>query len=357
MKEYESFLLERGRSMGNPFTLTFGKKPTEYINRNESMEEIISAFSESPSRYQTYLIRGVRGSGKTVLMTSVSQRLEEEGWICVDLNSSTNLIEDFSYRLADAYRSIGNLMERGFDVSIAGFGVGLGGREDRDCVSRCEGILEAISRHGKRVLITIDEVYNNSDMRQFASQFQIWIRKNYPIYLIMTGLHENIYSLQNSPQLTFLLRSPKVTLGPLGISQIIRQYERIFQISMDEACVLARITKGYAFAFQALGMLYWDNRESKDIEEILRDLDDLLDEFVYRKIWDGLSPQDQLILKSIPDEEPIKVGELCKNANITTQVFSKYRERLVDKGLINAAKHGYVELTLPRFGVISRLYS
>ncbi len=343
--------------MGNPFTLTFGKTPSEYINRYEAVDEVIHAFTEVPARCQTYLIRGVRGSGKTVLMTSiVKEIIKEEDWISVDLNATQNLLDDLSYRLADACENLENFLDRGMDVSVAGFGIGIGGRENRDSVSRCEKILAALAKKGKKVLITVDEVTNDVSMKQLASQFQIWIRKDYPIFLLMTGLHENINAIQNNPQLTFLLRSPKVTLEPLGISQITRQYEVSLKVSKEKALELAKITKGYAFAFQALGMLCWDNKDDFDMSRIQQELDNLLDEYVYQKIWMGLSEQDKSILIQIPDDSSIKTKEIYESIGMSLQSFSKYRDRLIQKGLIRQAGHGYVELTLPRFAAICFMY-
>lgn len=343
--------------MANPFTLTFGKKPTEYIIRYKNIDEIKNAFIEEPARCQTYLIRGVRGSGKTVLMTAISREIEElDDWVCVDLNSSNNLVDDFANRLADVCRSAGDIFERGFDISVAGFGIGLGEKVERDSVSRCEEILRELQKHNKKVLISIDEVNNDASMKRFASQFQIWIRKDFPIFLLMTGLYENIDAIQNNAQLTFLLRAPKVTLEPLGISQIVKQYSKALSISTQEAQNLAKITKGYAFAFQALGMIYWDQKEKGNVDTAVEKLDDLLDEYVYRKIWSGLSKKDKLIMQSVPDDGSIKVSELCERLNITTQVFSKYRERLINKGLLVSSGHGYIQHSLPRFGNICRLY-
>ena len=344
--------------MRNPFTLTFGKKPTEYIQRHEIINEIKSAFLDEPAMCQSYLIRGIRGSGKTVLMTAISKDIcGNSEWIGVDLNSSQNLIDDLAYRLTDICRNVGNILERGFDLSIAGFGIGIGEELYRDSVSICEKLIESLSKKNKKILITIDEVNNDSSMKQFASQFQIWLRKDYPIFLLMTGLYENINAVQNNPQLTFLLRSPKVSLGALGISQITRQYETIFNISTESALKIAKATKGYAFAFQALGMLVWEDGNYDKIDGVLNQLDDLLDEYVYQKIWSELSENDKKIISVMSDDKSIKTSELCEKAGITSLVFSKYRERLINKGLIQAAGHGYVELTLPRFSKICRLYS
>ena len=85
-------------------------------------------------------------------------------------------------------------------------------------------------------------------MRIFASQFQIFVRLDYPIFLIMTGLHENIDKIQNDPSLTFLYRSPKIITGPLSMIQIGRQYKEIFSIEDEKARVAGatdRIYPGY----------------------------------------------------------------------------------------------------------------
>ncbi len=343
--------------MANPFTLTFGKKPTEHIIRYENMDEVVTSFISEPARCQTYLIRGVRGSGKTVLMTSIAQKIvQEEEWINVDLNATQNLIDEFAYRLEDACRDFKDILDRGVEISAAGFGVGIGSQAMRDGVSLAESLMSKLMKKGKKVLITIDEVENNQEMKRFASQFQIWIRKDFPIYLLMTGLYENIDAIQNNSQLTFLLRSPKITVGPLGVMQETKHYETALQVKQEEALELAKITKGYAFAFQALGMLYWDYSNKEELEQIVERMDSLLDEYVYRKIWSDLSPQDRNIMKYIPDEGTIKTGDLCEKAGITTQVFSKYRERLVERGLIAPAGHGYVEGVLPRFSTICKYY-
>lgn len=95
------------------------------------------------------------------------------------------------------------------------------------------------------------------------------VGKDYPVFLRMTGLYENIYAIQNAPVLTFLLRAPKVHLGPLGLYQIKREYQDIFEIEEDLAKRLANITMGYAFAFQALGVLYWNHRDELPLEKII----------------------------------------------------------------------------------------
>ena len=210
----------------NPFTLTFGKHPNEYISRYESIDTIIQTFNSRNPMSQAFLLEGVRGSGKTVLMTIVEQELAKLGdWIVVDLNSTRKLLEAMAARLESECRNAADMLKSGFNLSVAGFGVGINGGEKKlDDVAVIEEILSSAKKKGKKVLVTIDEVMPGQDMRHFASQFQIFLRKDYPVFLLMTGLYENICAVQNDPALTFLLRTPKITLEPLSLFQIARQY-------------------------------------------------------------------------------------------------------------------------------------
>ena len=60
----------------NPYTLTFGKEPNQHISRIKQTNEIINLFQENTT--QALIITGVRGAGKTVLMTEVAKRLADE---------------------------------------------------------------------------------------------------------------------------------------------------------------------------------------------------------------------------------------------------------------------------------------
>lgn len=342
----------------NPFSLSFGKSPNELISRYDYANQIISTFNSDNPVSNAYLIEGVRGCGKTVLMTLIEKELaQEKNWIIIDLNSTQDLLSDFAIRLVDSCKKLTDIFKKGFNLSVAGFGIGINGEEQkRNSVSIICELLEKLNKKNKKVLITIDEVMNGDNMRHFASEFQILLRKDFQIFLLMTGLYENIYAIQNDPALTFLLRTPKIKLEPLSLAQITKVYKNVFNTDDETSKKLAQITKGYAFAFQALGLLYFDYKDSLPLDKILLKFDDLLDDFVYRKIWEGLSNQDKNVLLAITDSK-IQVGDVCKKLNMTSATFSKYRERLLNRGIIHSPQHGYVEIILPRFNEVIKYYS
>lgn len=340
----------------NPFTLTFGKRPNKYINRYENTDTIISTFVSDTPVSNIFLIGGVRGSGKTVLMTTVEKILEEyKDWIIVDLNSTQDLIHDLAEKISIETNSAESVIKSGFNVSFAGMGIGINGNRNQSDIVLIEQYLSSLVKKKKKLLITIDEVMHNESMKRFASEFQIFLRKDYPVFLLMTGLYENIYSIQNDPSLTFLLRSPKIILGSLSMNQILKMYQSVFNTDNATIVKLAELTKGYAFAFQALGFLYYEYGEELPFEEIISKYDDLLDDFVYKKIWESLSDNDKKILLALGDSKT-KVKDICEKTGIQSGTFSRYKNKLITKGLIDSSQHGYVSLTLPRFSHIIQSY-
>ena len=341
----------------NPFVLTFGKRPNEYISRHDDTYTVISTFSADNPVSQAYIIEGIRGSGKTVLMTTIINELcLDDTWECIDLNSTQDLMGEFAMRLSDLHRKKLDPLKSGFSLSVAGVGIGINADVNpRDNVSIIEDILGDLKKKNKKLLITIDEVQHDNNMKHFASEFQILLRRDYPIFLLMTGLYENLFAVQNDPALTFLLRTPHIDLEPLNINQVARQYGKIFNIDKSEAINLAKITRGYAFAFQALGMIYWEHRDNKSFDEIIDELDDMLEDFVYKKIWQGLSDADRRVILAVSrDEVPVK--EICELLSMKPGTFSRYRDKLIKRGIMVSAKYGYVSLALPRFYEIMQSY-
>ena len=79
--------------MKNPFSLTFGKEPLSLISRNLQNEEIIESFKADNPDFQVCMITGVRGSGKTVAMTTIANDLrKDDQWLVVDLNPERDLL-------------------------------------------------------------------------------------------------------------------------------------------------------------------------------------------------------------------------------------------------------------------------
>ena len=335
--------------MQNPFTLTFGRSPLESVERPVQINEILEAFTADTVNQQMFIITGVRGSGKTVMMTQISNKLRADAdWVVIELNPATDLLSSMLSKLNSNQVCTELIKSAKIDLSFFGFGVTIEGTVPiTDAETAIIKILEKIKKSGRRLLVTIDEMTNSESMKVFAGAFQIFVRQELPVFLLGTGLYENIEELQNERSLTFLYRAPKIQLRPLNNGAIINKYKTIFHISQESASQMAELTKGYPFAFQVLGYLTWNH--DGDYHAVLDEYEQYLSEFVYDKIWSELSAKDRMVAKAIADEKSGKIKDIRERLGMETNEFNPYRKRLIKKGIVSGEMRGYVYFTLPLF--------
>lgn len=336
-------------SANNPFCLSFGKEPDRYVERAEAYSQITDTFNSiSPSSY-CYLIMGVRGIGKTVLLSTISNEYRKnKDWIVVSLNPGRNLLE----MLAAGLYEDGKLQKHFIDASLnlSKFGIGLDIKKHppiSDIQIAVEKMVKIVNEQGKRLLITIDDVTKNPDVISFSSAFQDLISKGMDVFLLMTGLYKNIYSLQTDKRCSFLMRAEKVLLKPLNVIGMRNQYQQTFQCDEDTALKMAAFTKGYSYAFQVLGYIMWDKDCS--MEDAIPLFDEKMSNYCYEKIWHDLSEKEKEIVSILTTDSEIKTSEIIKRMGCTQKVFSVQRDRLIKKGIIDGRERGIVRLMLPRF--------
>ncbi len=340
------------RKAPNPFTLSFGKKPATYISRPMQTEMILDQFRMTTPTNQVFMITGVRGSGKTVMLANIVSTLsEEKEWVIIEMSPERDLLKGLAARLYNSGMQK-YYIDAKIDLSFLGMGLTLKGANPvTDIDTAIEKMLAVLKKQGRKLLITIDEAVNSRYVREFSGMFQIYMRQDYPVYLLMTGLYENIYNLQNEKTLTFLYRAPKIVLAPLSAPAIVSTYKKMFSISNETAMEMAALTKGYPFAFQVLGYLCWESEDPLDLPEIMPLYDQYLDEYVYSKIWSELSELDKTIVREMAASHDVRVTDIREKSHMSTEQFSVYRRRLINKGIINGDRYGYIELMLPRFDV------
>ena len=328
----------------NPFTLSFGMEPLQYISRFSQTNEIINSFSsEAPTSY-VYMISGVRGAGKTVMLSSLSDHFnKKKDWIVVNVVPETDILHAIAAKLYSINELKKLFITAKLDLSAFGLGITIeGGHQIFDIGTALEQMLEHIAKRKKRVLILIDEVISNQHVKSFVAEFQLFIRKKLPVFLLMTGLYNNIYNLQNEDTLTFLYRAPKIMLEPLSLGAISRSYADVLNVDDDTASYMAKLTKGYPFAYQVLGYLYWqniiDSKKKKTVDDLIPDFDNILEDYVYEKVWTELSDKEKEIIGFVAGKEPAKISDIRENLSLSSGSMSVYRDRLAKKGIINLSR-------------------
>lgn len=336
--------------MNNPFSISFGTKPIEKVARPVQTNEVISAFESDPINQRTFMITGVRGSGKTVLMTEISSVLKSTGrWTVIPLSPEADMIHSLAAKLSNTRKYYELFRDAKLNLSFMGLGFEIDGEPPiTDDETAIERMLSSIQKSGERVLITVDEVTNNNYVRHFCSVYQIMIREELPVFLLMTGLFENVYNLQNEKSLTFLYRAPKIQLQPLNLPAIAGVYRNVLQTDRDTSLAMAKLTKGYAFAFQVLGYFTFQDLKH-DYRNAIPQYRLYLDDYVYDKLWAELSDKDRDIVICMAKHGVEQISEIKDLSGIKNNDFSTYRQRLIRKGIVDGSRRGFLSFALPLF--------
>lgn len=330
--------------------ISFGRIPTQYISRRVLISDIIDALESDIIEEQAYKLTGVRGTGKTVTLTEIEKKIREnDNWIVVGVKSNGNIIEDIIANLYSSVPFLTSFVDANLNLTKFGIGLNLSNKSPVASLDYAlKTILREVDRKGMRVLITIDEARKTKHMVDFIQEFQILIREELPVFLIAAGLYEDVESIENAEGLTFFLRAAKYEMTPLNHIFIRNDYEKTLNVSRKVAEKMATITKGYAFAYQALGKYMWDLNAQDITEEVLALLDEALAEKVYRKIWSELAPRDKWFLGYIVKKDKMSATELLKMTNKKHNEWSEPRKRLTEKGIIDTKIRGQIIVCLPR---------
>lgn len=335
----------------NPFSLIFGKEPQLIIKRKSQFEEIKDTFSlDNPPTY-AYLITGVRGSGKTVLLSSLCKQFEnKDDFIVVELNPELDMLEYLASSIYEQSRFKFKFAKKSFSFSFSGLSFSISGdRPISNVITLLDIMLSELAKQNIKVLIAVDDVSNNDKTKALVHQYQIFLRQGYQIFLLMTGLYENIRSLQNEKNSTFLYRTPRIQLDSLSIVDISFSFKKYLNVDEDFSIHLAKLTNGYAYAYQVLGYLCYEHKYISISNDLLDEYDRYLREYVYEKLYSDTPNYEKILLKAIAKSKTNTTEEILKISGFKKYNYSKYRDNLIKKGLLISNKWGTLDFALPRF--------
>ncbi len=346
--------------MQNPFTTTFSKNPEISYIYTDKTNEILENFSyENPSE-SVYKITGVRGSGKTVILAKIEEELRSQenakkGWLVFDVNPARDMLIQIASMLVK--EGFGKKSAKGKSLNLSasflgtGGGLGIASENDGsffDIGVEIEEMLVLAQKKKKKIFIGIDEVSKTKEMIQFASEYGKWLRANYPVYLVCTGLYENIMDVSNVKNLTFFRRAVTVKTEPLNFVRMSEMYRRLLNIDLNIAREMAKITKGYAYAFQELGSLYFKKKEDDVLSDLIPALKSELFAYSYEKIWEELTQEDRFLVKLLTEKNEYKREEILNLMGQKSGNYSMYRDRLLKRGIIES-RQAYISFALPFF--------
>ena len=237
-------------------------------------------------------------------------------------------------------------------MSVSMMGVTLEKAQSMESTNyKIEQYLEQISRKKKRILFTIDEISNTQNIKAFFQSFNIWLRKDYDIVILMAGLKKNILALQKDDRISFLKRAEKKDLKQLSLHSIMMDYKKNLQLTDQEAGEMALFTKGYSYAFQVLGYLCF--RMKQNYRDVMEQFDEKMTNNVYDIIWEDLSGKEKEILQAIFQAKELTTQEILRSSRMNKNTYNEYRRILISKDILVDKGYGKIDFSLPRFQEIA----
>ena len=347
----------------DPFTRTPGIAGKAYID-NGIADEIIENFRSEESAKYVYKITGLRGSGKSVEYSKVIRTLKEDKkWLVYPLSASGEAVSTLISKLS---------MEKFIDskeittsvsstTSVGGNAVVVSGNEsiniqktfaDKEQFYSSEATLTKMistaNEKDYRVLIGIDDISKTPEIVKLLSIIGSMLLEGLSVYLLVTGLSANIENFSSESNLTFFMRADSREIKTLNRFDITYMYEKLLGLDSKEAKRMESISKGYAYAYQVLGTLYFNKKDGETIEDIMPEFERIMFKDTYDLIWKSLTKGEKEVVRCIfksQDGRAEDIKALMKNP----ASYSVYRDRLMNKHLVNGDTRGYLSIGLPMF--------
>ncbi|MDR3191079.1 MAG: ATP-binding protein [Lactobacillaceae bacterium] len=352
--------------MKNPFNPAFGTQPSRFLGRDEIVAAFKNAIINQNSPWRSTIITGVRGAGKTAILSSIANFIETQPkTISVRVLANEDVLNEILSQLyyqlpKDIFEHFPELT--GLSIRGVQFKMNDNGTPDPDFTqnfrSQAELMLKAFAERQINVVILLDEVQKHTnELRKFVAAYQLFLQAGYPVSLLMAGLPNAIMDILNDDVLTFLRRANRVALSGVDIDLIADDFIRTFsmvdkQISRENACKAAELTTGYPYLIQLMGYYMWEMSGDEITDDVVVQAQSVAKRSVFQNVLDlifynATNVEQRFMVSMAMDEKRTKNAELVERLGENTSYISQYRMRLMHAGIIKPAGYGYVQFTLP----------
>lgn len=341
----------------NPFDAEFGGIPELYLDFNNDAKKYAKR-AHRENKHPTYslFITGVRGSGKTVFMNKVGQELKEyKDTIVITLHNSDDLFRTMYIKLVPMLEKI-KKWTSSIAIKLPFISINFSEADEKHdeiyYKTEINKILKSLHKISMRVVFCIDEVSNTPAIQRLAQEFNDWSLNNFQVSVIMTGLLSEVTELSSSHNLTFLVRADRFHVKKLLKVSIAKNYLKVLDITSEQAEKLAYMTKGYAYAFQLIGDLMYENMSngmsySQAVENTKLSFQDILFNQAYDIISHELTEVDFQFLFALSKDS--NISSIIKTMGKSKQYVNAYRTKLIKYDLIKPIIRGKLGFSLPLF--------
>ena len=378
----------------NPYRPGAGRRPPVLAGREpilEAFEIVRRKADEYGEGDRSWVLNGLRGVGKTVLLNELMGRVTEGGWIAakVEASAGTPLSTALSHALVNAMRTatgrhpipklrrllgvfqafslkfnpMTGAVSLGADVEALR-GVADSGRFADDLAALFATLGETSASLGIGTLILVDELQEatGDELTAINTAVHALAQGPTPLPVMFVGAGLPSLPAQLADATSYAERlyeyravgllddaaSRRALVGPSA--------ERNVEWADDALQAALSLAGGYPYFLQAVGKHVWDAARTSPIAA-----DDVavggasargeVDEGLYRSRWERATPAQKDLLRALArtgQDSPVPianlVGAMGKNR---VSDLSVARNELIKKGLVYAPERGLLAFTVP----------
>ena len=376
----------------NPYTPGAGARPPWLAGRDAELEDFRIAFNRLGAGpfARSFVLDGLRGVGKTVLLNEADVIARERGWItsglveCNQDDRLPGLVARICHRAlrklsvgrrlsASVERALGVLRAFTFaadqtgawqlNIDVAAVkGVADSGDPETDIVELLAEVGAAASRHGSGLALLLDEMQflGKDSLGPLATAMHGISQQSAPVLLVGAGLPQLPLLLKKAKPYTERLFEYRTVEGlprAKAASALTVPAERIgARYSREALELILDHTQGYPHFLQQWGETVWREAEGPTIT--LRDarvaeelVNDELDRRFFRDRYEKATEAESIYMAAIADlgDGPHSSAEVAAHLRMAQKELSVRRAGLIEKGLIYSPSGTLLEFTVPQF--------
>lgn len=381
----------------NPFVPGAGAPPPELTGRAELLDRarVLLARTKLGRPSKSFIAVGLRGVGKTVLLTRVRQMAEQAGFrvcaieaheqkslpdllvphlrrVLLELDRAGALSEQVKKGLRVLKSFMGSVKlsygEASLALDIDGErGAADSGDIEADLPELFLAVGKAAAAREAAVALVIDELQylSERDMSALIMGLHRVAQDGLPLTLVGAGLPQVVgLTGRSNSYAERLFDFPLVAaLKPEDAAAALSEPARSEGVLFDPAALdrIVEVTRGYPYFVQEWGYHTWNIAASSPIREA--DVAaaspgalDKLDESFFRVRLDRLTPRERDYLRAMAElgPGPHRSGDISDALGISVTSAGPLRSGLIGKGMIYSPAHGDTAFTVPLFDEFMR---
>ena len=349
----------------NPFTPTFGHEPFAFAGREELIDDVIEGLAEGPGNpNRATIFIGPRGSGKTVLLSTIAEEASQMGWVSANAVTGAGMLKQLMEQLES---NAGHLLAGPTRSSLTSLRVGPVGlgwetrhNEDVSWRFRFQQVVEELNDQGIGVLFTVDEVDPAcAELIEFISFYQIFVTEKRDVAMLLAGLPAKVSDLLIADRVSFVRRSFQRRLTSIPDDDVREAIKATIEgngktVSDDVLDTLVEAAQGFPYAMQLLGYGAWrytgdgNSITHESVERAIRRTAQEMENTVIRPTLRECTTRELEYLQAMTEDEgPSVTSDIAQRMGIGMTNASNLRRRLIDRGIIKSMRMGLVAFDMP----------